>query len=123
MSSINIKQKNKIHPKILKFFYDEVMPLSADLKQKGEIIPWVSIDVDAITYYKTRQNKSMNKQDFEIGGHSTLETFSADMSAFWGNKDDTKLCKIIPSLTKLANELYLVEDESRELSPYIYVMF
>ena len=123
MNSTDIKQKTKIHPKILKFFYNELMPLSAELKKKGDIIPWVSLDVDAITYYKTPQNKSMNKQDFEIGGHSTLETFSTDMSRFWENKDDSKLCKMIPSLTKLANELYLIEDESSELSPYIYVMF
>ena len=123
MNSTNIKQKNNIHPKIQNFFEQELMLLATELKQQRGIIPWVSLDADASTYYKTRQKTSMSKQDFEIGGHSTLETFAADLTAFWENNDDSKLCKLIPSLTELANELYFVEDESEKLSPYIYVMF
>jgi len=123
MNSTNIQQKANIHPKIQNFFEQELMLLATELKQQGDIIPWVSLDADASTYYKTRQKTSMSKQDFEIGGHSTLETFAADLTAFWENNDDSKICKLIPSLTELANELYFVEDESEELSPYIYVMF
>jgi len=123
MNSTNIQQKANIHPKIQNFFEQELMLLATELKQQRDIIPWVSLDADASTYYKTRQKTSMSKQDFEIGGHSTLETFAADLTAFWENNDDSKLCKIIPSLTELANELYFVEDESEKLSPYIYVMF
>jgi len=123
MNSTNIQQKANIHPKIQNFFEQELMPLATELKQQRDIIPWVSLDADASTYYKTRQKTSMSKQDFEIGGHSALETFAADLTAFWKNNDDSKLCKMIPSLTELANELYFVEDESEKLSPYIYVMF
>ena len=123
MNSTNIQQKANIHPKIQNFFEQELMLLAKELKQQGDIIPWVSLDADASTYYKTRQKTSMSKQDFEIGGYSTLETFAADLTAFWENNDDSKICKLIPSLTELANELYLVEDESENLSPYIYVMF
>lgn len=123
MNSTNIQQKANIHPKIQNFFEQELMLLATELKQQGDIIPWVSLDADASTYYKTRQKTSMSKQDFEIGGHSTLETFAADLTAFWENNDDSKICKLIPSLTELANELYFVEDESEKLSPYIYVMF
>ena len=123
MNSTNIQQKANIHPKIQNFFEQELMLLATELKQQRDIIPWVSLDADASTYYKTRQKTSMSKQDFEIGGHSTLETFASDLTAFWENNDDSKLCKMIPSLTELANELYFVEDESEKLSPYIYVMF
>ena len=123
MNSTNIQQKANIHPKIQNFFEQELMLLATELKQQGDIIPWISLDADASTYYKTRQKTSMSKQDFEIGGHSTLESFAADLTAFWENNDDSKICKLIPSLTELANELYFVEDESEELSPYIYVMF
>ena len=123
MNSTNIKQKSNIHPKIQNFFEQELMLLATKLKQQRDIIPWVPLDADANTYYKTRQKTRMSKQDFEIGGHSTLETFASDLTAFWENNDDSKLCKMIPSLTELANELYFVEDESEKLSPYIYVMF
>ena len=123
MNLTNIQQKANIHPKIQNFFEQELMLLATELKQQRDIIPWVSLDADASTYYKTRQKTSMSKQDFEIGGHSTLETFAADLTAFWENNDDSKLCKMIPSLTELANELYFVEDESEKLPPYIYVMF
>ena len=123
MNLTNIQQKANIHPKIKNFFEQELMLLATELKQQRDIIPWVSLDADASTYYKTRQKTSMSKQDFEIGGHSTLETFASDLTAFWENNDDSKLCKMIPSLTELANELYFVEDESEKLSPYIYVMF
>jgi len=123
MNSTNIKQKSNIHPKIQNFFEQELMLLATELKQQRDIIPWVPLDADANTYYKTRQKTRMSKQDFEIGGHSTLETFASDLTAFWENNDDSKLCKMIPSLTELANELYFVEDESEKLSPYIYVMF
>ena len=123
MNSTNIQQKANIHPKIQNFFEQELMLLATELKQQRDIIPWVPLDADANTYYKTRQKTRMSKQDFEIGGHSTLETFASDLTAFWENNDDSKLCKMIPSLTELANELYFVEDESEKLSPYIYVMF
>ena len=123
MNSTNIQQKANIHPKIQNFFEQELMLLATELKQQRAIIPWASLDADASTYYKTRQKTSMSKQDFEIGGHSTLETFAADLTTFWENNDDSKLCKMIPSLTELANELYFVEEENEKLSPYIYVMF
>jgi hypothetical protein len=123
MNSTNIKQKKNIHPKIQKFFEQELMLLATELKQQQDIIPWVQLDHETKTYYKSRKKTSMSKQDFEIGGHSTLETFAEDLKAYWENNDDTKLCKMIPSLTELANELYFVEEESDKLSPYIYVMF
>ena len=123
MNSTNIKQKKNIHPKIQNFFEQELMLLATELKQQGDIIPWVTLDANVSTYYKARQKTSMSKQDFEIGGHSTLETFAADLTAYWENNDDSKLCKMIPSLTELANVLYFVEEESEKLSPYIYVMF
>jgi hypothetical protein len=65
----------------------------------------------------------MSKQDFEIGGHSTLENFATDLTEFWENNDNSNFCKLIPSLNEIANELYFIQDESEELSPYIYVMF
>ena len=123
MNSTNIKQKTNIHPKIQKFFEQELMLFAKELKQQQDVIPWVSLDFKAKTYYKSRKKTSMSKQDFEIGGHSTLETFAADLEVFWENNDDSKFCKMIPSLTELANELYFVEEESDKLSPNIYVMF
>ena len=123
MNSTNIKQKTNIHPKIQNFFEQELMLLATELKQQQDIIPWVHLDFEAKTYYKSRKKTTMSKEDFEIGGHSTLETFAADLEVFWENNDDSKLCKMIPSLTELANELYFVEEESDKLSPYIYVMF
>jgi len=123
MNSTNIKQKNNIHPKIQTFFEQELLPLAIELKQQRDIIPWVSLDADADSYFKKRRKTSMSKDDFEKGGHSTLENFAADLAAFWGNSDDSILCELIPSLTELANDLYFVEDQSEDLSPYIYVMF
>ena len=123
MNSTNIQQKANIHPKIQNFFDQELMLLAKELKQQRDIIPWVPLDANATTYYKTRKKTRMSKQDFEIGGHSTLETFAEDLKTYWENNDDSKLCQMIPSLTELANELYFVEYESEKLSPNIYVMF
>jgi len=123
MNSTKIKQKKNIHPKIQNFFDQELMLLAKELKQQRDIIPWVPLDANATTYYKTRKKTRMSKQDFEIGGHSTLETFAEDLKTYWENNDDSKLCQMIPSLTELANELYFVEYESEKLSPNIYVMF
>ena len=123
MSLTNTQQKPDIHPKIQIFFEQELMKLAAEMKQQKDIIPWVALDASAHTYYKTRQKISMSKHDFEIGGHSTLETFAADLTEFWKNNHDSKLCKLVPSLAELANELYVVEDENEEVSPYVYVMF
>jgi hypothetical protein len=123
MNSTNTQQKANIHPNIQHFFEQELMPLAAEMKQQRDIIPWVHLDADASTYYKTRQKTSMSKQDFETGGHSSLETFAADLTAFWKNNNDSKLCELVPSLARLANELHVVEDEDEIISPYIYVMF
>lgn len=119
MNSTNTQQKAKIQL----FFEQELIPLAAEIKKQQDIIPWISLDTGASTYYKTRQKTSMSKLDFEIGGHSTLETFAADLAAFWNNNDDSKLSELVPSLAKLANELHVAEDQSEEISPYVYVMF
>jgi len=123
MNSTNTQQKANIHPKIQLFFEQELIPLAAEMKQQQDIIPWISLDADASTYYITRQKTSMSKQDFEIGGHSTLETFAADLTTFWNNNDDSNLCELVPSLAELANELHVVEDQNEEISPYVYIMF
>ena len=123
MNWTNTMQNSKIHPKIQRFFEQELIPLAAEIKQQRDIIPWVPLDADASTYYKTRQKRRMSKEDFETGGHSTLETFAADLTSFWKNNDDSKFCKLVPSLAKLAEELHVVEDENEEISPYVYVMF
>ena len=123
MNLTKTKQKTNIHPKIQHFFEQELMPLTAKIKQQQEIIPWVHLDADAITYYKTRPNTTMSKEDFEIGGHSTLESFAADLTSFWDDNKDYNFCELVPQLVELASELRVDEDQNEEISPYIYVMF
>ncbi len=123
MNLTKTKQKTNIHPKIQHFFEQELMPLTAKIKQQQEIIPWVHLDADAITYYKTRTKTTMSKEDFEIGGHSTLESFAADLTSFWDDNKDYNLCELVPQLLELASELRVDEDQNEEISPYIYVMF
>ena len=123
MNLTKIKQKTNIHPKIKHFFEQELMPLTAKIKQQQEIIPWVHLDADAITYYKTRPKKTMSKEDFEIGGHSTLESFAADLTSFWDDNKDYNFCELVPQLVELASELRVDEDQNEVISPYIYVMF
>ena len=123
MNLTKTKQKTNIHPKIQHFFEQELMPLTAKIKQQQEIIPWVRLDADAITYYKTRPKTTMSKEDFEIGGHSTLESFAADLTSFWDDNKDYNFCELVPQLVELASELRVDEDQNEEISPYIYVMF
>ena len=123
MNLTKTKQKTNIHPKIQHFFEQELMPLTAKIKQQQEIIPWVHLDADAITYYKTRPNTTMSKEDFEIGGHSTLESFAADLTSFWDDNKDYNFCELVPQLVELARELRVDEDQNEAVSPYIYVMF
>ena len=123
MNLTKIKQKTNIHPKIQHFFEQELMPLTAKIKQQQEIIPWVHLDADAITYYKTRPKKTMSKEDFEIGGHTTLESFAADLNSFWDENKDYNFCELVPQLVELASELRVDEDQNEVISPYIYVMF
>ena len=123
MNLTKTKQKTNIHPKIQHFFEQELMPLTAKIKQQQKIIPWVHMDADAITYYKTRPKTTMSKEDFETGGHSTLESFAADLTSFWDDNKDYNLCELVPQLVELASELRVDEDQNEEISPYIYVMF
>ena len=123
MNLTKTKQKANIHPKIQHFFEQELMPLTAKIKQQQEIIPWVHLDADAITYYKTRPKTTMSKEDFEIGGHSTLESFAADLTSFWDDNKDYNFCELVPQLVELASELHVDEGQNEEISPYIYVMF
>ena len=123
MNLTKTKQKTNIHPKIQHFFEQELMPLTAKIKQQQKIIPWVHLDADAITYYKTRPKTTMSKEDFEIGGHSTLESFAADLTSFWDDNKDYNFCELVPQLVELASELRVDEDQNEEISPYIYVMF
>lgn len=123
MNSINSQAKGDIHSGIRNFFEHELMPLAEKIKKQQDIIPWVGMDSGATSYYKARKKTRMVKQDFEIGGHSSLETFAADLTTFWKSNGDSDFCDLVPSLTLLAKELHVDEDQNVEISPYVYVMF
>jgi len=55
--------------------------------------------------------------------HHYFEQHLKPLASFWNNNGDSKLCELVPSLARLANELHVVEDQNEEISPYVYVMF
>ncbi len=123
MRSTDPDHLSSVHPKLKHFFDRELMPLAAEMKLKQDIIPWVSIDNDTESYYHVRKVRSMSKQDFEIIGSVTLESFAEDLRAYWNNNEDSELPVLLNSLAAIAEEFYVIEDQSEEIPPNVYVMF
>ncbi len=65
----------------------------------------------------------MDPASFEVAGCNSFDSFEKALTDMWTSQGSPELAALAPTLSKLAKSIYLVEEQSEEVSPFIYVMF
>jgi len=105
------------------FFSKELVELGGRLKRNGRTFLVTNFDPKADSYYITRTKRTMSKSDFESAGCRSLESFSDDLSRLWKSKGCEDLLPLATGISKLARGLYNLQDQTEEVSPFVYVMY
>jgi hypothetical protein len=97
-----------------RFFFQELMPAAAELKQKRGTIFASEPAPQASSYFVKREKTGVDREDFEIS--------DADLrrACYPGTPFAALLA---PGLAELRQSLYQPEEQDHEVSPFIYIMF
>ena len=106
-----------------RLFSGELLPLAARLKNEGVKLLETRLEKGASSYFVRRPSIGMTKGDFETGGCSSPDTLEADLARLWARGNDGSLAILAPGIARLARSLRLVEEESGDVSNFIYVMY
>ncbi|MFZ1908336.1 MAG: hypothetical protein WAU52_04560 [Burkholderiales bacterium] len=112
----------KTEREIDRFFGDELLPLAARLKGKGVSFLETRLGSGAPTYFSRRPKVAMAKADFEWGGFASAQTVTADLEKL-GSGGDASLATLAPGVARLARMLRASEQESSDVSRFVYVMY
>jgi hypothetical protein len=108
---------------IREFFDRELLPAAAGLRQSGRIFFPTRAEFGTESYYIPRTKTTMARTDFELGELTTVENLEEAMRKLWIAQDYPELVPLAPSLAQIACEVRLRDEQTDEVSPYIYVMF
>jgi hypothetical protein len=108
---------------VRRFFFDELMPLAAQFRARGEIFFPLSANPSARTYYTKRDKTAMTAKDFEVAGCDAVDSFEEALTALWNSQGYPQLTSLAPTLSRLARSFHHIDQQNEEVSPFIYVMF
>lgn len=81
-------------------------------------------DPDAESYFVTRGRRQMSPADFELAsGIKDAKTLAAAMAQMWEERGEGALHSLSDKLADLAQNIKREEDQSEEVSPFVYVMY
>lgn len=120
MNSTNNEQSMLVE----KFFREELVPLANNLHRKNDPIFFnKKPDSAKDTYFMKRKTVIMSPKDFEAGGCSSPEDLKRALIGLWIAEGHTELPTIADAIIKLAGSAHCPEEQSSEVSTFIYVMF
>ena len=106
-----------------RLFDREIMPLAARLKGEGIRFMETQLEKEALTYFVSRTNVEMTKANFESGGCTSPDGVEADLLRLWNRGKNDSLAGLAPEMARLARSLRQVEEETGDVSNFIYVMY
>jgi len=105
------------------FFERRLMPAARALRSRqGEPFPR-GFDPAATTYYERRAKATMEPADFELPSIDSPQALALALERFWKERSLPELARLAPDLADLAAEVRADDEESGEVSPFIYQMF
>jgi hypothetical protein len=113
----------KSEREIDRFFDDELLPLASRLKGKGVVFLETRLDSGVPSYFSRRPKVTMAKADFEWGGCASAQTVKADLQTLGSGGDASSLATLAPGVARLAGKLRASEQESSDVSSFVYVMY
>jgi hypothetical protein len=106
-----------IEEKLRRFFQRELTPAAEALRTRGVDLFPLGPDKERETYWEPAPD---DEPDFiEV----TPENFGAGLEARWNEQGLPELAVLASRLMELAQDLEIQQEQSEELSPFVYVMY
>ena len=105
------------------FFKEHLTPLAARERDREKSFFPLGADQRAESYYAEPTRRVMRVSDFELRAAHSLADFVKELAALWSNEGHEELAALAPRLLELAEEMGAHEEQSEDVSPFMYVMF
>ncbi len=116
-----IKNNDKASTEVRNFFLMQLMPLTKNIHEKEE--GFFELKPQAESYYLKREETCMKPTDFEISGCYSFEDFEKELQKMWIEDGIPEFATLAPTLANLAEMLSCTDEQTEEVSPFLYVMF
>jgi hypothetical protein len=105
------------------FFREVLVPAALRERESGREFFALRPDAAAESYYVEPTRREMSPEDFELRASESIEAFVRELAALWSSEGREELAAMAPRLASLASELREDEQQSDDVSPFMYVMF
>jgi hypothetical protein len=106
-----------------RFFDEQLMPAAKRMRAgRGDLFPTGREDGPG-SYYTPRSRTRMDRADFELERLGSPDDLEPALRGFWDGRGFPELAGLAPGLTDVARALHETEEQTEEVSPFIYVMF
>lgn len=105
------------------FFREVLVPVALRERESGREFFALRPDEAAESYYVEPTKGSMRPEDFELRAGESVEEFVRELAALWSSEGREELAAIAPRLAALASEVREDEEQTDDVSPFMYVMF
>ena len=120
MNSIN-KKETLIFDQ---FYLEEIKPLAKQLHSKNESVFFLKKPgLAKETYFNRRKITTMTSEDFDAGSCNSPESLKIALIKLWVDEGNNELLNLPDAIVKLAESAHRTNEQSSEVSPFIYVMF
>jgi hypothetical protein len=105
------------------FFREVLVPAALRERASGREFFALRPDASSESYYVEPTKREMKPEDFELRASESIEAFVRELAALWSSEGREDLAAMAPRLASLASELREDEEQSDDVSPFMYVMF
>ena len=126
MSSTEVRgeERDEVKDRSASAFFREVLvPVALKERESGREFFALRPDSSAESYYVEPTKREMMPEDFELRAGESVEEFVRALAALWASEGREELAAMAPRLAALAAEVREDEEQSDDVSPFMYVMF
>ena len=120
---MNSTDQNELETAIRAFCEKSFRPVADKMVRDGQKFFAHNGEAGAASYYEKRERTAMRREDFETPSFRTIDEFADELAAFWRSQGYNALSELTPAMANLARQLQQVEEQTDEVSPFVYVMF
>jgi hypothetical protein len=105
------------------FFREVLVPVALGERESGREFFALRPEGEAESYYVEPTRREMRPEDFELRAADSVEDFVRELAALWSSEGREELAAMAPRLAALASDVREDEEQSGDVSPFMYVMF
>jgi hypothetical protein len=105
------------------FFREVLVPVALGEREAGREFFALRPEEEAESYYAEPTRREMRPEDFELRAADSVEDFVRELAALWSSEGREELAAMAPRLAALGREVREDEEQSGDVSPFMYVMF